>query len=288
MTLRLLNGRLRVNLLFLPIMLVMCMLSGVESVVAFCVALTLHECAHGVAASAVGIYVRSLEVTPFGCAANMESMAAVSGGKEIAVAAAGPAINILVAAALYALQRADMGSSFTQALLASNMMLAAMNLLPALPLDGGRILACVLGLAIKPMRAARLVSVFGMVVAAAMLGCGAYMAAMGMLNPTLFLMGGFVGYWALRYYRNSTFAHLKQTTAKRGAVLSRGTVDVKTVAAHKSRTLGEMLSNMDSRRFNVVYILGDDLDVVGKVTERDILRSATAAGTDVPLEKIKN
>lgn len=69
-------------------------------------------------------------------------------------------------------------------------MLAAMNLLPALPLDGGRILAVLLGLALPKIRATRITSILGILLSIAMLALAAVMALNDAFNPTLFFDGG--------------------------------------------------------------------------------------------------
>ena len=138
------GGRLEVNFIFIPVVFLMCYVSGVEAILAFCLALLLHESAHAVMAQAMGVRVRSLELMPFGCTAHIESFAVVSPGAEIAMAAAGPLANLALAALLQFGADVTAEDTFLAALYRSNLSLAAVNLLPALPMDGGRVLCCVL------------------------------------------------------------------------------------------------------------------------------------------------
>lgn len=288
MNIHLLSGRLVINLIFLPVVLVMCYLNGVASVVAFLTALVLHESAHAVVASALGVKVRSLEVMPFGCTANIESFAVVSGGREIAMAAAGPAINILAAAAVFVFGKMQPMGDFSQSLFRSNVTLAAINLIPALPLDGGRILSALLSLAMPPLRAVKATSVLGMVAATLLVGLGVYMVMIGKPNPTMLLMGGFMLYSSFKYLRNAAFQFLRNTTGKREEILTRGMVDVKSLAAHRDKSVGEVLTSLDARRYNVIYVLDDDLHIIDKVNESDIMRGVVKYGTAERIEKLGN
>ena len=83
-------GRFRMSLAVMPVMAVMGYLNGIEKVAAFFAALIIHECAHGIMASALGVRFYSVELLPFGCVARIENMGALSGGKEVAIAAAQP------------------------------------------------------------------------------------------------------------------------------------------------------------------------------------------------------
>ncbi|MBQ9941623.1 MAG: hypothetical protein IJP03_01310, partial [Christensenellaceae bacterium] len=190
MKLKLLSGRLKVNLLLIPVAVIMAVLQGATAVLAFFGALALHEGAHAIMAAALGVRVEALVLQPFGCTARMESFVAVSPGKEAAMAAAGPAANMAAAAGCWAFAGAVASGPFLEAFLSANLALAAINLLPALPLDGGRILAALLCCAMRADRATRLCGGLGIFFSAVMLLLGAAAVLMGQINPTVFLMGG--------------------------------------------------------------------------------------------------
>ena len=111
----------------------------------------LHEYGHALTARRFGIGTRSITLLPIGGLALLESMPR-DPRQEILVALAGPAVNVVIAAALYLRAagspagpaRSSASTSAAAAccttLLAANLMLALFNLLPAFPMDGGRVL----------------------------------------------------------------------------------------------------------------------------------------------------
>lgn len=115
--------------------------------VAFFVCLTLHELAHAVVANRLGVGVRSIVLFMFGGVAEIDREASTPGG-EFAIALAGPAFSVVLASAVglaqLGLTRIAPSARPLEALLFGlaflNLGVALFNLVPALPLDGGRIL----------------------------------------------------------------------------------------------------------------------------------------------------
>ena len=116
--------------------------------------LGVHEAAHCLAARALNIGVRSLRLTPFGCLSEIENPYVVSAPRLIAVSAAGPAANLLTLLTAASLCHWRLLSAPAAAeIICVNALLMAFNLLPALPLDGGRILYAILSLFVPRRRA---------------------------------------------------------------------------------------------------------------------------------------
>ncbi|CUH97453.1 hypothetical protein P22_3583 [Propionispora sp. 2/2-37] len=103
-----------------------------------------HELAHAITARAAGLKVREVELLPFGGVARISSLNETGIRKEFLISAAGPLASLVLAAVSY------IGMTYSkdwlegwQFLYKVNIVLVLFNLLPALPLDGGRIMrAC--------------------------------------------------------------------------------------------------------------------------------------------------
>jgi CBS domain-containing protein len=117
--------------------------------------------------------------------------------EEMIVALAGPAVNLVIAAGLFLIllmlgsdrffSGFDLaGSGLLQSLLAANLMLAVFNMLPAFPMDGGRVLRAALSMRTDRVRATRLAARIGQILA---IGLG-FLGLVG--NPFLILIAVFV------------------------------------------------------------------------------------------------
>jgi len=102
----------------------------------------LHELGHAVVARRLGVHVAGIELSFFGGAAKMVQLPRTA-NHELLIAAAGPAVSLVLGAVGLGLGALTHAWLFTW-LGWTNLIIAAFNLIPALPMDGGRILRALL------------------------------------------------------------------------------------------------------------------------------------------------
>ena len=103
----------------------------------------LHELGHALVARRYGLNTRDITLYPFGGMANLEGRPE-PGWPEAAIAAAGPGVNLLLALAALPLVYLDL--PLTEGFALVNLLMGGLNLLPAFPMDGGRVLRSLLTL----------------------------------------------------------------------------------------------------------------------------------------------
>ena len=155
-----------------------------------------HEFGHALTARRFGIRTPDVTLLPIGGVARLERMPEKP-GQEIVVALAGPAVNLVIFAVLFlalgpdaftgidpsALSFADLPAQIATL----NLVLALFNLLPAFPMDGGRVLRALMSFAMDRAAATRAAAAAGQGLALAM-GLAGLVAG----NPFLMLIAFFV------------------------------------------------------------------------------------------------
>lgn len=102
-------------------------------------AILLHEMAHALSAQKLGFCVIQIELLPFGGVARIERLKDASPQEEFLLSSAGPAVSLMLAfICVFILRHSNFEQEIFQFFLWTNLTLAGFNLLPALPLDGGR------------------------------------------------------------------------------------------------------------------------------------------------------
>ena len=143
---RLLGFPIEMNLSFLFILALVLLTTGLVSGLLLATVLfgsvLLHELGHAVVARYLGVEIGGIELHFFGGAAKMTSMPRTA-NDEVAIAAAGPAVSFALGG-LGLILAAITGLGAFTLIGWINLILGAFNLVPALPMDGGRILRALL------------------------------------------------------------------------------------------------------------------------------------------------
>jgi len=154
---------------------------GIVAITLLFVLVTLHELGHSYAALAFGVPVKQIILTPIGGVAQLMRMPEKP-AQELIIAIAGPTVNIIIAILMAALAMGfgvDIltllggffelsGTTFMTLfsyIFVSNIFLAIFNLLPAFPMDGGRILRALLAMRMDYARATSIAAGIGRVLA---------------------------------------------------------------------------------------------------------------------------
>lgn len=183
-------------------------LFGVLLIALLFVCVTLHELGHSLAARIFGIPVREIILLPLGGLALLGRNPSKP-VHELVIALAGPLVNVIIAAALIPVTSISFlmsgldGSTFTQGalspsvptmlilLLQANVILVLFNMIPAFPLDGGRVFRAILAMFINYQRATSIASTVGQTIA---IGLGVFGVFSG--NFLLVLVAIFVFFGA--------------------------------------------------------------------------------------------
>lgn len=151
-------------------------IENVAFVLALFACVVAHEFGHALMARRFGIKTPDITLLPIGGMARLERMPE-NPREEVLVALAGPAVNVVIAAAIFVVipygpgtmdDIQNLSGSFMFRLATLNLFLAVFNLIPAFPMDGGRVLRAVLAMFMPRVKATRVAGSAGQVVAFAM------------------------------------------------------------------------------------------------------------------------
>ncbi|MFN2118679.1 MAG: site-2 protease family protein [Candidatus Promineifilaceae bacterium] len=172
-------------------------LFGIVAISLLFILVTLHELGHSFAARMYDVPVKEIILSPIGGVAQLARMPE-NPKQEMVIAIAGPAVNFLMAFLIaavgfvYGLDLFSLTITFSLAesatiaalisyVFISNIFLAAFNLIPAFPMDGGRILRALLALRLNYSKATDIAATIGRIVAILF---GIY----GLINGGLFMI----------------------------------------------------------------------------------------------------
>lgn len=246
----------------------------------FCV--VLHEFGHALTARRYGVKTHDIILLPIGGVARLERVPD-NPKQELWIALAGPAVNLAIAVVLSAWleltggwqpvgELSVSGGSFVERLLVVNVFLSIFNLVPAFPMDGGRVLRALLGMKLDYVKATRIAASVGQALA---LGFG----FLGLFsNPFLVFIALFVWIGAAQE------AGMVEMRSALGGIPLRRVMMTDYRALAPSETLHqavELTLATSQKDFPVVA----DGRLEGLLTQAELLRALNERGRELPVRE---
>ncbi len=279
--------RIGVGLPFLLVVLVymLCGLGREALVALMCVAA--HELAHLLVACAYDIEIESCELTPFGGVARYAGFMEQDPYTEISVALAGPASSFALAGLGTVLWWAGwFAGSIPVDLVGYNLLLGALNLFPALPLDGGRVLRALFQKRLGFRDATYLACRIGRWAASFALVAGVLIALFGIFTPGPFVLAYFLRVHAVAEQRRASLAFVSLLIRKKTQQSTRRTLRLNQVCAPSDLTLTCVARQFSLRRFSVIGVLDEQHNHIGSVSESQVIEAILSGHGEITLGEL--
>ncbi|WP_418790739.1 M50 family metallopeptidase [Phosphitispora sp. TUW77] len=248
----------------------------------------LHEMGHVVVAAGYGIRTKEIELLPFGGVARLEGNIESEPVIEAYVAAAGPLTNAFLVFLGYMLYRMGIGNRHWLGFFIQwNIMLGAFNLLPAFPLDGGRVLRAFLSLRCGVKRATENAAALSQALGAIMAAAGAYIwFKSGGQDVSCLIISFFLIYSASKAKGSVMFVFMKFLSRKKEELFREGILLVRQVAVLETSLLKDVVKNFVPRKYHLVVVIGKDHLVKGIFTEGEIIDEMVRNGPETSLRLV--
>ena len=230
------------------------------------VCVVLHEVGHAFAAKAFGINTPDITLLPIGGVARLERMPEEP-VQELIIAVAGPMVNVVIALGLFVAggsrgfvdSSTVEGGGFIAQLMTINIMLVLFNLLPAFPMDGGRVLRALLATRLSYARATQVAATVGQ-------GFAFVFGFLGLIwNPFLIFIALFVYIGASQ---EAALAQMKDVS-RRFPVSSAMVREFRTLA--ENATLEEAVDALLATSQHDFPVVNETGNVAGVLTRHDLI-----------------
>jgi len=251
---------------------------SIAYVLALFLCVVLHELGHSVVAQRYGIPVLDITLYPIGGVARIEKRPTAK--QELAIAVAGPAVNVVIALLLWGVLMTLKAPSmltllqspvqtlpvFLVKVLLANITLVLFNLIPAFPMDGGRVLRALLAMNMPPARATAIAATIGQTIA---IGAGIW----AIFGHQWFLM--FIAFFIYLGAGQEAFAYKQAALGEGVQIRSAMMTDLRTLTT--GNTLKEAADALlDTSQHDFPVMLGDS--VQGLLTRDGLLRGLVESG----------
>jgi len=272
MSFHLCHIKLSIHILLPFVWLFSVLCGNIVNLIPTILALSLHECGHLIFSRLLKIQVLEIEITPNGGLIRTENLEGASPLSSFLLAAAGPLFSMLgciISVILY--ENNLTGFQFAQKFAQCNLLLFLINLFPALPLDGGRMLLAIFSHFFPRKQAARILIRLGYILGALLCLISLYLAWHGELIIAPAFAGFYIIYAASKEGKNSIARYVTSLIARRSKLDKYETLPIEHIAASASMPIFELLGRMRPGKYHVIYIIGTDgMKHIGTLKETEI------------------
>lgn len=246
-----------------------------ELITLFCIVF-IHEMGHVCASLLYGITVKSVQLLPFGGVAVTEDHGRLTPGREIIIALAGPLQNVVMILTALLLRQIGVDAVFLTYFIGANAMIALFNLLPVLPLDGGRIVQAALSSRL-PYYYTLLWTGRVSIVSSMLMLVHALLPLLADEGPRLnmLLIGAFLLYANVTDHRNLPYrfmAFLMNRDAVYERTIRQGR-EASPIIAAPAKPLDEILRLFRRNQYHCIYVMNNEHHVVAVIPEQRVISS---------------
>ena len=271
-------------LLIMAVMLV----TGMGNMLAVAVlVIGLHEIGHALCARALGIPVREVYFFPLGGVSKLDVPLEHAGWREAVLALFGPVVSLVLAMGAIVLQDNVLKNDALTPFITANLTICAFNLLPALPLDGGRAFRAMLMSVVGVMRATSICVWLSRAIAAGIIALFVYSLANGAAQWIALPIGIFL-FMGANQEKSNMAGYFNALTNKSGAFERERVTKMRLVAVRKGVRVGEVLKTLPHTQISRVVVMDDDMRSLYELDESELIRRALDNGLDDRLDGKKN
>ncbi len=254
--------KISIHPLFFAVMIICALFGGLPSALICLVTALMHESGHVFCAAKMGFKCEKIKIMPYGAAAICD-VEGISAGDEIKLALAGPLVNAAVCVSLAGLWWFYPETyAYTDLVMQANAAMLAINILPAYPLDGGRVAGCLLSKMFSK-KAAFIILKVAAVICSALLICAFFLLSR---NPSFITFAVFLLFSLLE--KNPSAELINFSSAGR---LKRG-MEVRYVLCDKNLTYSQAFKKLDDKKYLVLQLY--DNGVADEITQDELYEGA--------------
>ncbi|ABN51339.1 MAG TPA: peptidase M50 [Hungateiclostridium thermocellum] len=233
--------------------------------------MAIHETAHIVAAAVQKRILVSVRITALGLNAVIKEKHDVDANRFL-INISGPCANILMFFICIIIKTYYFNAGYNMRFfIYANICLALFNMLPILPLDGGRILKDVLVSKMGLVRGCKYTRRLSLIFSALLLVLGIFQYIISKYNFSILLIAGYMLYFQKSDRPEEILMNIRNLLFKRSRFLKKGVYPGRELVVLESTRLGELIKSMDFDRFHIIYVVNENMRVVRVFTEQEII-----------------
>ncbi|MGH4118823.1 M50 family metallopeptidase [Clostridium sp.] len=268
---------IKISKLFIPyiILLIILGFKG-EIVIAFLMVL-IHELMHFKTARILGFSGFDIEILPIGAVLKMKDLDEASAKEDLIISLSGPLLNLLLAVIFYGLF-ISYNIEIFNLICKSNLSIGIFNLIPAFPLDGGRVLRDILSFKTIYRKANEISIRVSMVLGSIFMFIYFVSVDLNKSNLNLGLISLFILVSSIKEKERIVYLIMGYIIKKKYRFINRGYIENRSISVFCNKDLLLVLGIIDKNKYNIFTVLDENMNVLEILYEEEILEAIKTYG----------
>lgn len=242
-----------------------------------------HEYVHYLAAKRYGFNGFYIEIMPIGTLLKLKDLNDAEPMEDLVISLAGPMFNICCGLIFFVMNH-YYKSEFLIQLYLTNFSLGIFNLIPAFPLDGGRICRDILARRTIYKEANSIVVGLSQIIGVSFLFAFSFLMLFEVDNLSICVMGIFILYASYKEKERIVYIIMADIIKKKVRFLDKGYIENKSISINYKEDLLKAMSILDKNKYNIFIVLDDDMKYFGMIYEEEVI-SALKSNGNISIEQ---
>ncbi|MFL0251218.1 M50 family metallopeptidase [Clostridium neuense] len=268
---------IKLNKYSIPYIIILFLIGFRRQLLPVFVFVILHEFVHYLTARKLGFSGFHIEILPFGASIKFRNLEEASYKEELIISISGPIMNFVLAVIFYAaLRKYDCTELYNFFII--NLSLGIFNLLPAFPLDGGRILRDILCKKFSYKKASKITVYLSIVLSIMLIMMYFIFLFCGADNPNLILISLFILFCSFKERRRIVYVIMEDIMKKKLKFIKNGVIENRTISIFYKKDLLFGLSMVDKNKYTMLTVLNENMKTMKTIYEEEIINALKEYG----------
>ena len=260
------------------------LLSFNNSIILAFISILAHEGMHILVAKRKGCKFNDIQIHIYGTSAQFANIDELNKKEKLQIYLSGPFANFIIICIFWCIGFAS-NNILIDKMININISLLFFNLLPAYPLDGARVLEILLSQKILYRRANDIISKISYTIGVILLVIFIIVFAYsGVINVSILIASIAICLITRSEEKSAMYILMGHIFVKRNKLLRNKYIENKSISVYYKQGLANVMSMVDKNRFNIFYVLDDDLKVVFIMNEDELIEALKLYG-NITLEE---
>lgn len=268
---------IKFNKFFIPYIFLLIVIGFRGELLISFILVILHEIVHYLTAVAFGFSGFDIKILPIGAVLRLKDLDEATPFEDLVISLSGPLFNLVLAAVLFYISTIYPSDTISF-LIKSNLSLGIFNLIPAFPLDGGRVLRDCLSMKIIYRRANEITVKVSMVLGYCILS--AFLISIALKRPeyNFAIIGIFIIISSYKEWERIVYIIMSDIIRKKNRFINTKYMENKNISVYYKGELINLLSIMDKNKYNIFTVLDEDMRVMDVIYEEEIVQGLKTYG----------